>query len=120
MKARTRGAAARLALEPDQGSLQLRPGARHQLAPQLPTAGLRCGGLRADIQSLVARASSAVFFLVRLNSLLATRLPRCASHQAAPVVDALTTWGRTYVVAPDDPLRDGYRRVGLSGPDADG
>lgn len=43
-----------------------------------------------------------------------------AGLRLAPVVDALTTWGRTYVVAPDDPLRDGYRRVGLSGPDADG
>ncbi|WP_343899139.1 helix-turn-helix domain-containing protein, partial [Nocardioides aquaticus] len=35
-----------------------------------------------------------------------------AGLRLAPVVDALTTWGRTYAVAPDDPLRDGYRRVG--------
>ncbi|VXB47507.1 winged helix-turn-helix transcriptional regulator [Nocardioides sp. AX2bis] len=38
----------------------------------------------------------------------------------APVVDALIAWGRTYAVAPDDPLRDRYRRIGLSGPDAGG
>lgn len=38
----------------------------------------------------------------------------------APVVESLVTWGRTYAVAPDDPLRDRHRRGDLNGPDAAG